>query len=96
MSRIQLESPTYEIITVNRKTSAATMKDWQPGDRVRFSTVMKAMCGASGGGVYASDYTAENLTNGTSVTKSQTQLSAFFDLGNERRPSTFSLREVSV
>ncbi|MFF2886672.1 hypothetical protein [Paenibacillus sp. NPDC057967] len=96
MNRIQLVSPTYKIVSVNRKTAAETLKEWRPGEHIRFSTVMKAMAGASGGGVYASAFTAENLTQGTVVTKSQTQLSGFFGFGGDSaydRYATFTLKE---
>jgi len=94
--RITLVSPTYEITEVQKRTSAAVMKDWRVGDRIRFSTVMKAMASASGGGVYASMYTVENVTQGTSVSKSQTQLSAYFGFGSgsyRGNAAVFTIRE---
>lgn len=94
--RIKLVSPTYEITEAQKRTSAAVMRDWRKGDIIRFSTVMKAMAGASGGGVYASSYTAHNLTQGTSVTKSQTQLSAYFGFGTDSaydRYAVFTIQE---
>ncbi|KAF6658892.1 hypothetical protein ACT3XG_14800 [Paenibacillus polymyxa] len=71
---IRLYSEVFVITAITRKTSAETFRDWRVGDRIRFSTVMKAMAGASGGGVYASMYRAENLTQETSTTKSQTNM----------------------
>lgn len=96
--RIALTSPVYEIVEVRRQTKAETMRDWRQGDRIRFSTVMKAMAGASGGGVYASMYSAKNLTQGTSVYKSQTQLSGFFGFDTDSyydESATFTIREVN-
>lgn len=96
--RITLTSPVYEIVDIQRRTKAETMKDWKKGDLIRFSTVMEAMSGASGGGVYASMFSAENLTQGTSVFKSQTQLSGFFGLGTESyhdKYATFTIREAA-
>ncbi|MCY9760395.1 hypothetical protein M5X06_12780 [Paenibacillus alvei] len=96
--RITLTSPVYEIVDIQRRTKADTMKDWRQGDRIRFSTVMKSVGGASGGGVYASMYGAENLTQGTSVFKSQTQLSGFFGLGTDSyydKAATFTIQEIN-
>lgn len=84
---IKLHSAIYVITEVKRKTRAETFADWRVGDRVRFSTVMKAMAGASGGGVYASMYCAENLTQGTRAHRSQTNMNAV--IGSfELRPET--------
>ncbi|MCG7407720.1 hypothetical protein MH117_09815 [Paenibacillus sp. ACRRX] len=96
--KIALASPVYEIIDIKRRTKAETMRDWRQGDRIRFSTVMKAMAGASGGGVYASMYCAANLTQGTSVYKSQTQLSCFFGFGTDSyydKYATFTIQEIN-
>ncbi|MCG7383377.1 hypothetical protein [Paenibacillus sp. ACRRY] len=76
---IRLHSEVYVITGIKRKTRAETFADWLIGDRVRFSTVMKAMAGASGGGVYASWYSAENLTQGTVAQRSQTNMSSVLD-----------------
>ncbi|WP_337102359.1 hypothetical protein [Paenibacillus sp. YIM B09110] len=97
MSGIKLVSPTYEIVSINRKTAAATLKDWRIGDHIRFSTQMKSVGGASGGGVYASTYTALNLTQRSAVIKSQTQMSGFFGFGGDSMHdqwATFTIREV--
>ncbi|MFW5434322.1 hypothetical protein [Paenibacillus apiarius] len=98
-NQIVLTSPVYEIVDVQKRTSAAIMKDWRQGEQIRFSTVMKAMSGASGSGVYASTFTAENLTQGTRVSKSQTQLSGYFGLGTDSyydKYATFTIREVDA
>ncbi|WP_404303563.1 hypothetical protein [Paenibacillus sp. DP01] len=71
---IRLYSEVFVITAITRKTSAETFRDWRVGDRIRFSTVMKAMAGASGGGVYASMYWVDNLTQGTSTTRTQTNM----------------------
>lgn len=73
---VKLHSVVYVVAEIKRKTRAETFADWCVGDRVRFSTVMKAMAGASGGGVYASMYYAENLTQGTRACRSQSNMSA--------------------
>jgi len=84
---IRLYSEVYVVTGIKRKTRAETFADWRVGDRVRFSTVMKAMAGASGGGVYASMFTAENLTQGTCTQRSQSNMNAV--VGSfELRPET--------
>ncbi|MBU9705893.1 hypothetical protein KSP24_03000 [Paenibacillus sp. AK121] len=88
---IRLYSEVFVITAINRKTSAETFRDWRVGDRIRFSTVMKATAGASGGGVYASMYLAENLTQGTSTTRTQTNMNnviSAFELRPESEVST--------
>lgn len=84
---IRLHSEVYVITEINRKTRAETFADWRVGDRVRFSTVMKAMAGASGGGVYASTFSAENLTQGTKTQRSQSNMSSVID-AFELRPES--------
>lgn len=84
---IRLHSEVYVITAINRKTRAETFTDWRVGDRVRFSTVMKAMAGASGGGVYASTFYAENLTQGTRTSRSQTNMNSVID-SFELRPES--------
>lgn len=84
---IELHSVVYAVAEIKRKTRAETFADWRVGDRVRFSTVMKAMAGASGGGVSASMYYAENLTQGTRACRSQSNMNAV--VGSfELRPET--------
>ena len=74
MNAINLASPTFVVTNILRKTRAETFADWQVGDDVRFHTNMRAMAGASGGGVYASMFVAENVTRGTRVSKSQSNM----------------------
>lgn len=75
---ITLTSDVYVVTEIKRKTRAKVFEDWRVGDRIRFSTQMKAVGGASGGGIYASMFTVTNLTQGTAVTKSQTEMSGMF------------------
>lgn len=75
---IELVSPTYVITAVKRKTRAKVFEDWRVGDEIRFSTEMVPKAGASGGGVYASYFAAENLTQGTVAYKSQTEMTGMF------------------
>lgn len=75
---IVLTSKTYVITTINRKTRAEGFRDWRVGDFVRFHTEMESAGRASGGGVYASTFEAENVTQGTVITKSQTQMAGMF------------------
>lgn len=84
---IRLHSEVFVITAIKRKTRAETFADWRVGDRVRFSTVMKAMAGASGGGVYASIFYAENLTQGTRTSRSQTNMNSVID-AFELRPES--------
>jgi hypothetical protein len=71
---IELVSAIYCVSAINRKTQAAKFKDWRVGDHIRFETYMKGVGGASGGGVYASTFYATNITQGTTVAKSQNEM----------------------
>lgn len=84
---IRLHSDVFVITAINRKTRAETFADWRVGDRIRFNTVMKAMAGASGGGVYASWFSAENLTQGTKAARSQSNMSSVIDAFELRQES---------
>jgi hypothetical protein len=87
---IELFSEVYTVTEIKRKTRAEVFADWRVGDRVRFRTVMKAMAGASGGGVYASMYRADNLTQGTHAYKSQTNMNSVIDAFTLRPESEVS------
>ncbi|MFD1270643.1 hypothetical protein ACFQ3Y_24850 [Paenibacillus motobuensis] len=69
---IVLNSEVYVISEIKRKTRAKVFEDWRVGDRVQFSTEMRR--NSSYSTVYASMFTAINLTQGTEITKSQTEL----------------------
>ena len=81
---ITLYSDQYVITEVLRKTRAKVFEDWSVGDIIQFHTHMQAKGGASGGGVYASMFIARNLTQGTAVTKSQTEMSGMFGESGSR------------
>ncbi len=72
---IKLTSDRYRITAIKKPTKAVLFGDMKVGDELQFSMNMKAMAGASGGGVYASVVTTYNLTQGTSAGgKSQTEV----------------------
>ncbi|MFK4473722.1 hypothetical protein ABH897_003453 [Paenibacillus sp. RC73] len=75
MNEITLTSARYKIAAIKRKTRAKTFADWRVGDEIQLSTGIEHKGGASGGGVYASYFKAENPTQGTSVSKSQSEMS---------------------
>lgn len=78
MSAIELTSGRYRITEIKCKTRAKVFEDWRVSDIIRFSTVMASTSGASGGGNYASYFDAENITQGTVATKSQTEMCGMF------------------
>lgn len=91
---VTLTSPKFRVTEIKRKTRAVVFKDWKVGDIIRFSTAMSSVGGASGGGVYASYFEAENLTQGTAVSKSQTEMSGMFGT-SDGYGGVFVIEEVS-
>lgn len=75
MSKIVLRSDDYKITKILRKTRAWLFADIRVGDVIRFSMTVSNRTGASGGGSYASYIRIENVTQGTSTVKSQSELS---------------------
>ncbi|ALA07224.1 hypothetical protein SECTIM467_100 [Brevibacillus phage SecTim467] len=73
MRDIIMKSPLYEVIGIKKKTRARFFEDVEVGDKVQFSMTMRHAGRASGGGVYASDVKAMNLTKGTYAIKSQSE-----------------------
>jgi hypothetical protein len=87
MSNIIMTSPLYEVTGLKAKTRAKFFEHVEVGDRLRFSMTMRHAGRASGGGVYASDVKADNLTKGTSVLKSQSEAANLI-------ARTFELKEI--
>ncbi|MFK4304329.1 hypothetical protein ABH892_004469 [Paenibacillus sp. RC254] len=83
MNEITLTSARYKITAVKRKTRAKTFADWRVGDEIQLSTDIEYK-----GGGYASYFRAENLTQGTSVRKSQSELSYLLRSVFELEPVT--------
>lgn len=76
---ITLASDIYVITEIKRKTRAKGFENWRVGDEIRFSTIMMRVGKASGGGVYASRFTVENITQGIKITKSQSEMAQMFN-----------------
>lgn len=68
-----MTSSQLVIKEIKKKTKAKVFEHFEVGDVLRFSTRLRNTSGASRGN-YASDVTVRNLTRGTSVTKSQSEL----------------------
>lgn len=84
---IKLTSDKYKVTAIKKPTKAALFGAMKVGDEIQFTMYMKAMAGASGGGVYASVVTTHNLTQGTSAGgKSQTEVVNILDRSFEIEP----------
>jgi hypothetical protein len=74
MNKIKLTSVAYKIARIKKKTRARVFEDFREGDIIRFVMLIEHAGRASGGGCYASTVTVENVTQGTSVAKTQSEL----------------------
>lgn len=72
---IFLKSNPLVVSKILKKTSAVFFKDLKVGDHIRLSVAVKAS-GSNGGSIYATYIKATNLTTGTSVHKSFTEISS--------------------
>jgi len=71
MGDIVMISPNYRIARIVKKTRAKLFGEMREGDLIRFKSRLHHAGSASGGGVYATYITVENVTQGTSTTQSQ-------------------------
>jgi hypothetical protein len=71
---VELRSKPHKVTKIKAKTNAKMFKDVKEGDLLCFSMELKHKASASGGGVYASYVRVENVTQGASVYKSQSEL----------------------
>jgi hypothetical protein len=71
--KIELYSPEVRIKAIKKKTQAKVFKDFEVGDVLHFSMVLRNTTNW-GKGNYATDITTHNVTKGLSVVKTQSNL----------------------
>ncbi len=85
MKGIELLSKKYVIKSILRKTQASVLKDFKVGDEIIFTMELYSP-GRGGNGLYATQYTINNITQGTSKTDVLSSITPFFTI--------FELEEV--
>jgi hypothetical protein len=71
--KIELFSPDVRIKAIKKKTKAKVFEQFEEGDVLHFSMVMRNTSNY-GRGNYATDITTHNVTKGLSVVKTQSNL----------------------
>lgn len=79
MSHIELSSAKFVIKSILRKTKASVLKDFKVGDVVIF-TIELYNPGRGNNGIYATQYTINNLTQDTTKTDVLSSIEPFFTI----------------
>lgn len=72
--KIELTSQKVRIKSIKKKTQAQVFKEFEAGDVLEFSLLLRNTSNSYRGGNYATDVTTVNVTKGLVVTKSQSEL----------------------